>query len=141
VPDLPSPLRHVLAPGDGVDRLRVDRDREGGGPYLAADLLLVTSRSGMPARPSAVAAGSTASTRTTPRRVLNPLRRQARRKLLASAWRWKPSRSAPSRPSMIRRRQGSWANSSYGGNGMWLKNPIRRSGRSRRSCCGVTCSW
>ena len=48
-------------------------------------------------------------------------RRQARRKLLASAMRWKPTRSEPSRPSTTRRAQGSWAKISYGGNGMWLK--------------------
>ena len=48
---------------------------------------------------------------------------------------WKPTRSAPSRPSSSWRRHGSCWNSSAGGNGMCRKKPIRRSGRSSRSIC------
>ena len=68
-------------------------------------------------------------------------RRQARRKFSASAVRWKPRKSAPSRPSISARRQGSWEKSSTGGNGMWLNHPIRTSGRSARTIAGTSCSW
>ena len=54
-------------------------------------------------------------------------RRQTRRKFSASAVRWKPRKSAPSRPSTRARRHGSWANSSTGGKGMWLNQPMRLS--------------
>jgi trehalose-6-phosphate synthase len=48
--------------------------------------------------------------RTTGPLVVRPAaRRQARRKFVASARRWKPSRSAPSRSSTTGRRHGSWA--------------------------------
>ena len=43
---------------------------------------------------------------------------------------WNPTRSAPSSPSSIGLRHGSWRNSSWGGNGMCKKNPMRRSGRT-----------
>ena len=52
------------------------------------------------------------------------------RKLSAPPSVWKPTRSAPSSPSMICRRHGSCTNSSDGGNGMCRKKPIRRSGRT-----------
>ena len=55
--------------------------------------------------------------------------------------RWKPRKSAPSRPSSSRVRHGSWANSSTGGKGMWLNQPIRTSGRSSRTIAGTSCSW
>ena len=59
----------------------------------------------------------------------------------AAAGRWKPTRSAPSRPSTTAERQGSWVNSSNGGNGMCRKNPIVRSGRLCRSIAGTSWSW
>ena len=49
-------------------------------------------------------------TRTVDLLVVRPTaRRQARRKLAASARRWNPSKSAPSSPSTTCRRHGSWA--------------------------------
>ena len=45
--------------------------------------------------------------------------RTSRTKLPAPPGSWKPIRSAPSRPSRIWRRQGSWEKSSTGGKGMW----------------------
>ena len=58
-----------------------------------------------------------------------------RAKFSAPINRWKPTRSAPSRPSMISLRHGRRANSSHGGNGMCRKNPIVASGRSSRTIC------
>ena len=63
-------------------------------------------------------------------------RRASWTKFDAAAGRWKPTRSAPSRPSTIADRQGSWVNSSYGGNGMCRKKPMVRSGRCWRSSAG-----
>ena len=62
--------------------------------------------------------------------------RTSRTKFCAAPGRWKPTTSAPSRPSRSCRRQGSCWNSSAGGNGMCRKKPIRRSGRSSRSIAG-----
>ncbi|CPU64968.1 Uncharacterised protein [Mycobacteroides abscessus] len=76
-----------------------------------------------------------------PRVVWARSRRTARMKFAASPARWKPTRSAPSRPSITWRRHGSCWNSSSGGNGMWLKNPIRTSGRWARIICGTSWSW
>ena len=81
------------------------------------------------------------NTTVSPLVVMPSIRRQARRKFSASAVRWKPRKSAPSRPSTRARRQGSWANSSTGGKGMWLNQPIRTSGRSSRTIAGTSCSW
>ena len=59
---------------------------------------------------NAAARTSRSPTRTVAPRVARPAaRRQARRKFVASARRWKPSRSAPSSPLTTWRRQGSWA--------------------------------
>ena len=62
-------------------------------------------------------------------------------KLLAPTWRWKPTRSAPSSPSMISDRHGSRENSSSGGNGMCRKKPIVASGRRARTIDGTSCRW
>ena len=70
-------------------------------------------------------------TPTDPRDVLAPTRRRDRiRKFCAPPGRWNPTRSAPSRPSMISVRHGICMNSSTGGNGMCRKKPMVRSGRS-----------
>ena len=42
---------------------------------------------------------------------------------------------------MIWVRHGSCEKMPYAGNGMWLKNPIVRSGRASRSIRGTSCSW
>ena len=64
-------------------------------------------------------------------RCWRPTSRRARiRKFCAPPGRWKPTRSAPSRPSMISVRHGICMNSSTGGNGMCRKKPMVRSGRS-----------
>ena len=44
-------------------------------------------------------------------------------------------------PRRISARNGICMNSSIGGNGMWRKKPIRRSGRRARSIAGTSCSW
>ena len=81
-------------------------------------------------------------TPTVAREVLAPTRRRARiRKFCAPPGRWNPTRSAPSRPSMISVRHGICMNSSIGGNGMCRKKPMVRSGRSMRSIFGTSCSW
>ena len=67
--------------------------------------------------------------------------RTSRTKFCALLGRWKPTRSAPRRPSRSWRRQGSCWNSSAGGKGMCRKNPMRRSGRIARSIAGTSCSW
>src|SRR4029453_18870062 len=59
-------------------------------------------------------------------------RRASCTKFAAAAGRWKPTRSAPSRPSTIADRHGSWVNSSYGGDGMCRKKPMGRARRLRR---------
>ena len=66
---------------------------------------------------------------TAPRVGSSCSRRASWTKLVAALGRWKPTRSAPSRPSTIADRQGSWVNSSNGGNGMCRKKPMVRSGR------------
>ena len=65
-----------------------------------------------------------------------------RRKLPRYRCVWKETTSAPSIPSSTLVRQGSRANTSGGGNGMWRKNPIRPSdSRAARSRPGSRSRW
>ena len=108
---------------------------------LLADLLGAHRgpRASWPARRSAATSMEIGNARATtsrpsysmtgPRVGSSCSRRASCTKLVAASGRWKPTRSAPSRPSTIADRQGSWVNSSNGGNGMCRKKPIVRSGR------------
>ena len=84
-------------------------------------------------RPSNWTSGTSPSTSTS--------RRARETKFSAATRRWKPTRSQASRPRRTSSRHGSRMNSSWGGNGMWRKNPIRTSGRSSRRNSGTSCRW
>ena len=107
--DLLGPLDHLRGLGEGLEPGEVHGDRDRARAHDPRSLpSIVATVSPLVVRPSS--------------------RRHARRKLCASATRWKPRKSAPSRPSSRRLRQGSCAKSSTGGKGMWLNQPIRTSG-------------
>ena len=101
-------------------------------------LSCATAGADAPAGDSVVASSNPASgTRISEPRVASPAdRRQARRKLVASPAAGTPAgprRAAPGRSAAAR---AAGRRSRSGGNGMWLKKPMRRSGRSSRSIRG-----
>lgn len=106
--NLASPATDATVAGSLVERAGIDGD--GNAPTRTV-------------RDPTWASPSRERTPTAPREVLAPIKRRARnKKFWAPPAKWNPTKSAPSRPSMISVRHGSCMNSSTGGKGMCKRN-------------------